>query len=113
MTKRWLAQILIVFMFPSISLAYGVRDFVTTAGKGILAGAALGVVSLAFEDHPEDSWNNVARGASLGLYGGIAYALYSAQKPEISPESSFSLMPIFSKDKKIEGLAYNHLIFSF
>lgn len=113
MIKKWFLQIFLVFVFPSISLAYGVRDFVATAGKGILVGATLGVVSLAFEDHPEDSWNNVARGASLGLYGGIAYAFYSAQQSDMVPESQFSLMPVFSKDKKIEGLAYNQVIFSF
>ncbi len=113
MIKKWLVKIILVFMFPSISFAYGVRDFVATVGKGIAVGATLGVVSLAVEDHPEDSWNNVARGASLGLYGGIAYALYSAQQPDVAPESSFSLVPIFSADKKIEGLTYNQVIFNF
>ncbi len=36
----------------------------------------MGVASLAFSDDPGSKMNNIARGASLGLYAGIGFGLY-------------------------------------
>lgn len=116
MSKLWIVKAALIICFPLSSYAYGVRDFITTAGKGILVGATLGVVSLAFEDHPEDSWNNVARGASLGLYGGIAYGFYLSRQDTVGApidEDGYALLPLFSKDKKLEGVVLNRTIYSF
>ncbi len=55
--------------------AYELSDFLSACGYGTLIGAGVGVVSLAFEKTPSEHSNNIARGASLGLYGGIIYGI--------------------------------------
>lgn len=62
------------------------------AGAGIGAGA--GLASLAISDNPSGNINNVARGASLGLYGGIIWAIIADQNESnitlgISPENAY------------------------
>ena len=44
---------------------------------GVLAGTLVGAASLAFVDRPGDNLQRVARGASLGLYAGIALGVYT------------------------------------
>lgn len=44
---------------------------------GVLAGTLVGAASLAFVDKPGDNLQRVARGASLGLYAGIALGVYT------------------------------------
>ena len=46
--------------------------FLKTCAYGTLVGAGVGLVTLAWTENPNDKLNNVARGASLGLYAGIA-----------------------------------------
>lgn len=53
------------------------KQFLKSCGYGTLAGAGLGLASLVFEKKPNESYANIARGASLGLYGGIVYGLFS------------------------------------
>lgn len=57
------------------------KQFLKSCGYGTLAGAGLGLASLVFEKKPNESYGNIARGASLGLYGGIAYGLYTMSRP--------------------------------
>ena len=52
------------------------REFVLSCAYGTLAGTLVGVASLAFSDKPGDNLNRVARGASIGLYGGILLGAY-------------------------------------
>ncbi|MFZ4404912.1 MAG: hypothetical protein ACOYOK_12485 [Pseudobdellovibrionaceae bacterium] len=80
---RWIFVALIVLV-TSVSSAYEskLKTFLQMAGYGTLAGAGLGVVSLAFKDRPSENINNIARGASLGLYAGMIYGLVLANKPE-------------------------------
>lgn len=52
------------------------REFVMSCSYGVLAGTLVGAASLAFSDKPGDNLNTVARGASIGLYGGILLGLY-------------------------------------
>lgn len=52
------------------------REFVTACTYGVLAGTMVGTATLAFENKPGDSLQNVARGASIGLYAGILLGLY-------------------------------------
>ncbi len=52
------------------------REFIASCTYGVLAGTLVGTASLAFTDRPGDNLNNIARGASLGLYTGIALGLY-------------------------------------
>lgn len=58
------------------------ESFIKQAGYGALIGAAVGVVSLSFESRPSNNLTNVTRGASLGLYAGILYAVYDSQVKE-------------------------------
>lgn len=75
-----------IFSFIFLSMnrvaAEPVRDFLVSCGYGILIGAGAGVVTLAFEKNPSEHTNNIARGASLGLYGGIGYSLYKMNQPQ-------------------------------
>ena len=52
------------------------REFVMSATYGVLAGTLVGAASLAFTDQPGENLQRVARGASLGLYLGIALGAY-------------------------------------
>src|SRR5262245_13302438 len=53
------------------------RDFIMSCTYGVLAGTLVGAASLAFVDKPGDNLQRVARGASLGLYAGIALGYYT------------------------------------
>lgn len=53
------------------------REFIMSCTYGVLAGTLVGAASLAFVDKPSDNLQQVARGASLGLYLGIALGLYT------------------------------------
>ncbi len=55
------------------------HDFIVSCSYGVLAGTLVGAASLAFASDPGNNLNQVARGASLGLYAGIllgAYVVY-------------------------------------
>jgi hypothetical protein len=52
------------------------NDFILSCTYGVLAGTLVGAASLAFTDKPGDNLNRIARGASLGLYGGILLGLF-------------------------------------
>ena len=53
------------------------REFIMSCTYGVLAGTLVGAASLAFVDKPGDNLQRVARGASLGLYAGIALGVYT------------------------------------
>ncbi len=72
--------------FSSQSYAAELNSFLQACGYGTLIGAGVGVVTLAFEKNPSDHANNIARGASLGLYGGIVYGLLEAQEKRLKHE---------------------------
>lgn len=52
------------------------REFVMSCTYGVMAGTLVGAALLAFTDQPGENLSRVARGASLGLYTGIALGLY-------------------------------------
>lgn len=65
------------------------REFLMSCTYGILTGTLVGAASLAFTDSPGDNLHRVARGASLGLYAGIALGYYITtldDQPELPPE---------------------------
>lgn len=95
------------------------KEFVTACTYGVLAGTLVGTATLAFEDKPGDNLQNVARGASIGLYSGILLGLYvvyivpdQMEKEKMRmyedqglplPESRrFQVLPLIS-DRGIEG----------
>lgn len=51
--------------------------FLKSCAYGTAAGALLGLASLAVSEDPSANRGNVARGASLGLYAGIGFGLYT------------------------------------
>jgi len=65
-----------VLCFGATTKAEPLKDFLLCSAYGTAAGALLGVASLAFTDDPGSKMNNIARGASLGLYAGIGFGLY-------------------------------------
>lgn len=81
-----------LFLLPTPAVwAKDLRGFLQNCAWGTLGGATAGVVSLVFVDKPSQSWGNVARGASLGLYAGIAYGLIQMNK-ESKTEGSADLV---------------------
>lgn len=55
--------------------------FLKSCAYGTLGGAAVGLATLAMSDNPDGKINNVARGASLGLYVGIGVGVYLVNNP--------------------------------
>lgn len=53
------------------------KEFIMSCTYGVLAGTLVGAATLAFEDKPGDNLQRIARGASLGLYAGIALGFYT------------------------------------
>jgi hypothetical protein len=135
--RRFSTAMLIAFSalgLPSQSRADAGRDFIVSCSYGVLAGTLVGAATLAFSDRPGDNLNKVARGASLGLYGGIllgAFVVFggpaededaAAQLNRTSLESGrgvnvsagprFLMYPLIG-DRGLEGAAANLRIVSF
>lgn len=103
---------LLFFQVPQAQ-AQNLRSFVKSCAWGTLLGAGAGVVSLAFVDKPGESWGNVAKGASLGLYSGIAYGLYDMNRePEKYQQPDFAIAPTFAEGK-VDGVQMAGVIYSF
>jgi hypothetical protein len=71
----------LVLGFSAVSLADGepensAKPFFSSCLYGTLAGGLIGTATLAFTSNPGDNLSNIARGASLGLYGGIILGIY-------------------------------------
>jgi hypothetical protein len=67
---------LLVFLAAKPAMASEGQQFFTTVVYGTVAGALVGVATLAFASDPGDNLMNIARGASLGLYVGIGLGAY-------------------------------------
>lgn len=133
-----LGVLLLVLGLALPARAEPAKEFMTTSTFGVLAGTIVGAASLAFTDKPGDNLNNIARGASLGLYAGIllgAYIVYAVpsgaeeeegedgQEPapgategEAPPEDAGlrleSVFPMVSKNQ-IDGLGVSFRVLSF
>jgi hypothetical protein len=87
--RRWIVVGSVVTMLAALPTSQAkadpVRDFVVSCSYGVLAGTIVGAASLAFTNQPGQNLNNVARGASIGLYAGIllgAYVVYGVPAEE-------------------------------
>ncbi len=90
-----------IWLFTVHTQASELGEFLESCGYGTLIGAGIGVVSLAFEKNPSDHANNIAKGASLGLYGGIAYGIVKInEKPK---EHELALI-----SKNLYGVFYSY-----
>ncbi|HRO66796.1 MAG TPA: hypothetical protein PL182_04465 [Pseudobdellovibrionaceae bacterium] len=88
-------------------------SFLKTCAWGTAIGAGAGAVSLAFESEPGKHTNNIARGASLGLYAGIAVGLLAMNEPDPSrADELWSVMPAVS-DGRVEGAVVMSPVFRF
>ena len=118
--KKILLALTITFYFSS-ALATDLPSFLKSCAYGTLGGALAGVVSLALTDKPNEHGNNIARGASLGLYAGIAYGLLKKDPPpsvidsvesEKAPDTFAGLQPLFY-DGKLDGATLQVQVGSF
>jgi hypothetical protein len=94
-------------------------DFLKSCGYGALAGAGVGVLSLAIENKPSEHYANVTRGASLGLYAGVAYGIYEMTKaPEYNYHQDYDyssqiiIMPKLEQ-ARIDGIEVGSTILNF
>jgi hypothetical protein len=122
--------ILSFLSYGQASKADSGHEFIMSVTYGTLAGTLLGVASLAFVSKPSDKLQNVARGASLGLYAGILLGLYvmyavpdeneelnKLLPPDESggPETHYIpiVYPMISDSGKIDGAGVQMNILSF
>ena len=103
-------------IFSSTAASAQSRDlasFLKTCGWGTALGAGAGAVSLVFESEPGKHTNNIARGASLGLYAGIAVGLLAFNEPDNSrADELWSVWPAFS-DGQLQGALVMSPLFRF
>ncbi len=128
MNPTILSLIILIINLGTASVSLGndqMTRFLKSCAYGTLGGAALGLVSISFSDDPGGRVNQVARGASLGLYAGIGYGYYLTRQEKISDESVFHqnqmnpdrdslarIAPLVDPSKRIDG-ALIDLMFSF
>lgn len=78
MKKFILASFAALFLLVSVeSKADSTKEFIMSCTYGVIAGTLVGAASLAFTSQPGENLNFIARGASLGLYAGIALGAYA------------------------------------
>lgn len=99
--KRRIVFLLIFLFSNQVFAASDLRSFLKYCGYGTVGGALAGVVSLAFVDKPSDHYNNIARGASLGLYAGMGLGIYYMNQEEqmTSATTKFMLVPQYNREK--------------
>lgn|GEM_PF-4671241 len=85
------------------------RTFLMGCAYGTAGGAILGAASLAFSNDPGSNVANIAKGASLGLYGGMIYGYINANSEQIVPPTEavgFSVSPQFARGE-VSGTQLN------
>lgn len=103
MNLRYLLSIWLLVFFTQTATAQisdeSWRKFLSSCAYGTAAGGILGLASLAFTDDPGGKTVYIARGASLGLYAGIGWGLYSiyTQKDSASQDLAWTIMPLENK----------------
>lgn len=107
-----MGKIFVVLLMLFVPLASGAEEakmigFIKTCAWGTLMGSGGGVVAMAFEEEPGKHTNLIARGASLGLYAGIAVgllALNESSQSQEANEASWSWMPLLHAGEIQGGL---------
>lgn len=72
------------FLAPRRAQADPMREFLISSAYGVLAGSLVGAATLALSEDPDSNYNNIAKGASLGLYGGMllgGYLVFMVPEP--------------------------------
>ncbi|MEZ0391709.1 MAG: hypothetical protein ACAH59_05810 [Pseudobdellovibrionaceae bacterium] len=112
---------LLAFQISNRALADNMTIFLKSCAYGTAAGAALGLASLAWSENPSGRINNVARGASLGLYAGIGFGLYTVYGQSQKASNDYTQLPtqmwltpvISAQNSRIEGAQLNWARISF
>ena len=111
--------VIAILVFSQIGQAADFNRFLKSCGIGAMIGAGVGLASLAIENKPSDHYANIPRGASLGLYAGIAYGAYLvAPRPvnqmhqDIEFGSDTLIVPTFAQNK-VDGLSLQSNIYNF
>lgn len=94
---------LVMSLSFSSAHATDLPSFLKACAYGTLAGATAGLVSLALTDKPSEHGNNVARGASLGLYAGIAYGLLKKDPPAQTVVDPYASLAPVIHEGKVDG----------
>lgn len=80
---------ILVFFYSLLGYSeMNMKEFIKNCAYGTAYGALAGTVSLAFVDKPSAHLNNISKGASLGLYSGIAYSFLMNQNDQIAEVES-------------------------
>jgi hypothetical protein len=86
------------------ALAAELQEFLKDCAYGTLAGAMVGVVSVAVSDKPSEHGSNIAKGASLGLYAGIVYGLVEInQKPQTPNTDPYATLSPQYHEGRVDG----------
>lgn len=96
----------LLLLSPQLANAEELKNFLLSCAYGTAAGAALGLSTVAFAEDPSSKTVNIAKGASLGLYAGMAigwYMNYGPQKnynSEVTSHSDKNWQPYLNLDPK-------------
>lgn len=101
----WLSLLFLGLQTQTGAQAAELRTVLMSSAYGAGAGALVGVTALAFSDNPSQNLNMVARGASLGLYAGLAVGIYLASQ-EKANQSPWAMTVIPNGDQLAPGLSY-------
>ncbi|MEZ4872609.1 MAG: hypothetical protein R2827_10330 [Bdellovibrionales bacterium] len=102
----------VLFLSSQIVGATPTRDFIKACTYGVLTGTLVGAASLAFEDQPGENLQQVARGASLGLYLGIGLGLYILYGVDDDTNPEEELLEEFQQESRNVPRFYFHPIIS-
>lgn len=105
--------LLVLFLSLSLPAQASVRQFIKTCGWGVVMGATAGLASLALVDRPEDNLANIAKGASLGLYAGIAYGVYQHNEEKRQQQAGALVIAPRMHDHKLEGVQISSTVWEF
>lgn len=108
------------FASPSALANPKTELFFSQVTSGVLMGALLGTATLAFTERPADNLQNIARGASLGLYAGILVGLYQiyvvpyrSRNQQILVDHNFGLAPVFNPQGQLVGATGQFRVYRF
>jgi uncharacterized membrane protein len=108
--------LMLTMLSPRQAHAEPMRDFIVSCSYGVMAGTLVGAATLAFSSMPGQSLNNVARGASIGLYAGIflgAYVVFGSQGDDEDAAAALGgrgvmndLIPSHRRSSSVEALVF-------
>ena len=101
--KRLVSLGIIIVLASPFAKANGGKEFTTSVIYGTLAGTLVGAATLAFTTNPGDNLNNVARGASYGLYAGILLGIYVTYGVNDNPQPGSTTETIQPDQNIYEG----------